>query len=111
MTREVQNEASTFSVSGSIEGTASVPSTPTTLEYRIVDVTNERVVRDWTEIVPASTFSIDIVASDNAIYQDGHRPFQRFEERVVTVSANRGTDIQFNTEVRYLIKNLRGFDS
>lgn len=111
MTREVQNEASTFTVSGSIVGNSSVPSTPTTLEYRIVDVTNDRVVRDWTEIVPASSFEIDVVASDNAIYNDSRRSFQRFEERVITVSANRGTDVQFNTEIRYLIKNLRGFDS
>lgn len=111
MTREVVDEASTFTVEGFIAGTANVPSTPTTLEYRIVDLTNDRVVRDWTTITPAAIFSINIVATDNEIYNDSRKSRYRFEERVIVISANRDTDLMFNKEERYLIRNLRGYDS
>ena len=52
-----------------------------------------------------------MTAEDNIIYMDGARPFQRFEERVLVVQVNYDTSTQIAEEIRYLIKNLRGFDS
>lgn len=111
MTREVVNEASTMTVRAKFFDRFNAPSAPATLRYRIKDLTNDRVVRDWTELTPATVVDVEISAEDNAIYSDGNRPFQRFEERVVVFQANYDTDIQYPEEVRYLIKNLRGFDS
>lgn len=111
MTREVVNEASAFTVRTKFEGTNRLPTTPASARYRIYDVTNSRVVRDWTVLTPAETVDIEITADDNLIYSDGRRPFRRFEERVVVVQANYDTETQFAHEERYLIKNLRGFDS
>jgi hypothetical protein len=111
MTREVVNEASTMTVMAEFYGTANIASTPSTVRYRIKDVTNDRVVRDWTTLSPAHQIEITVTADDNEIYLDGIRPFKRFEERVLVIQANYDTDTQFAEEIRYLIKNLRGFDS
>lgn len=111
MTREVINEASTATVAVRFYGTSNVLLTPSTIRYRIKDVSNDRVVKDWTTVTPASSIEIVIAAEDNEIYMDGSRPFRRFEERVLAVQANFDTSTQFTEEIRYLIKNLRGFDS
>jgi hypothetical protein len=111
MTREVVNEASTMSVEAKFYNKTNQLSTPTSIRYRLKDVTNDRVVTDWTDVTPASSIEIEITAEENAVYLDGSRPFQRFEERVLVVQANYDTDTQYAEEIRYLIKNLRGFDS
>lgn len=111
MTREVVNEASTMTVVARFYGASNVPSTPSTVRYRIKDVTNDRIVKDWTDITAAQQVEISVAASDNAIYMDGQRPFKRFEERVLAIQANYDVDTQYTEEIRYLIKNLRGFDS
>jgi hypothetical protein len=86
--------------------------TPNTLRYRIYDITNNRVVRDWTTLTPGTYVDIQVSASENDIYDD-HTPSHAFysEERVLAVQANFDTDIQFAAECRYLIRNLRGFES
>lgn len=100
-----------MTVSAKFYGSANLPSTPTSIRYRIKDVTNDRVVKDWTTVSPAQQIEIAIAAEDNEIYMDGSRPFRRYEERVLVIQANYDTDTQFADEIRYLIKNLRGFDS
>lgn len=111
MSRQVINEASAFTVRARFFDNHNAAIVPTTVRYRIKDVSNDRIVRDWTTLQPASAIDIDIAAGDNNVYQDRQRPFQRFEERVLTIQANHDTDDQFMDEMRYLIKNLRGFDS
>lgn len=92
-------------------GASNVASTPSTIRYRIKDVTNDRVVKDWTTVTPAHEVQIEVSAADNGVYLDGQRPFRRFEERVLVIQANYDEDTQYAEEIRYLIKNLRGFDS
>lgn len=92
-------------------GRANEQSTPASIRYRIKDVTNDRIVTDWTAVTPAHSIDIEISAQENAIYQDGSRPFQRFETRVLVVQANYDTETQCSNEIQYMIKNLRGFDS
>lgn len=111
MSRETVNEASTMTVRVAFFGTTGSQSAPATARYRIKDVTNDRIVRDWTDLIPAEEVDIEIPAGDNSVYMDGSRPFRRFEERVVTIQANYESDIQYMDEIRYLVKNLRGFDS
>jgi hypothetical protein len=111
VTREVINEASTMTVLTKFFGNSNVPTTPATIRYRIKDVDNDRIVKDWTTVTPAQSVEIAVAAEDNEIYMDGSTPFNRFEERVLVVQANYDTATQFTQEIRYLIKNLRGFDS
>jgi hypothetical protein len=80
---------------------------PTTARYLIRDISNDRVVRDWTSISPAATVDIQVTASDNDIYDSGRRE-RRFEKRVVTVQADEGTATQRTDEIEYWVRNLAG---
>lgn len=111
MTREVVNEASTFTVVAKFFGLRDVPATPSSVRYRIKDVSNDRIVRDWTPLIPAREIDIEVSAADNRIYNDSSQRFRRWEERVLVIQANFDEDTQYANEIRYLIKNLRGFDS
>lgn len=110
MAREIVNEASTFTVRVSFFG-LSGPEAPQTGRYLIKDVSNDRIVRDWTEFTPDRTNDIQVIASDNEIYGDDSVSSRRFEERVLTVQVNYDTDNQYSDEYRYVVRNLRGFQS
>lgn len=113
---DIVNEASVYKKRVRFGGYSStgmrIAITPSSLRYRIYDLTNNRIVRDWTVVTPSTYVDIQINASENSIYSDS-TPSPRFyqEERVLTVQANYDTDTQFADECRYLIKNLRGFES
>ncbi len=81
--------------------------TPTSARYLVRDVSNDRVVRDWTSLSPAATIDIAIAASDNDLYDSGRRA-KRFERRVVTVQADEGTATQRTDEIEYWVRNLAG---
>lgn len=85
--------------------------TPTTVRYRIKDLTNNRVVLDWTSATPASSVTITVTPSQNSIYDEDTRNRLRYEERSVVVQADAGTDDQFTDEYIYRIINLRGYES
>ena len=111
MSLDTVNEASTMNVLTKFYGLSNVPTVPSSVRYRLKDITNDRVVTDWTDLVPALEVEIEISAEENQIYLDGRRPFQRFETRALVVQANYGTPTQYVAELQYMIKNLRGFDS
>lgn len=111
MADDIVNEGSTCSIVAAFFSASNAVLTPATARYRIKDVSNDRIVKDWTVVTPAHEIQIDISAQDNGIYGDGGRSFKRFEDRVVVVQANYDTDAQYTKETAYRIKNLRGFDS
>lgn len=111
MAKDVVNETSAFTLRTRYFGLGSSPQTPASLRYRIRDVSNDRIVRDWTILTPAELVDIFVSAPDNEIYDDDSRRRNHFEERVISVQANYDTDSQYADEYRYLIKNLRGFES
>lgn len=81
--------------------------TPQTARYRLKDVTNDRVVIDWTDLTPATSVDIDVDAEDNRIYDTANAS----EERVLSVQANYGQANQYADEERYVIENLKGFST
>jgi hypothetical protein len=107
---DIVNEGSAFTLTARFfdEGVATAP---TTARYRIRDLSNDRIVLDWTAITPATSVDITITATNNAVYRDNSKKRFNFEERVVTVQANYGLVSQYADEYRYLVKNLRGFES
>lgn len=112
MSKDVVNESSALSLEVAFfTRPGQRPVTPETVRYRNKDVTNDRVVRDWTAIASASIVTIEVPAGDNSVYHDTSKLGRYFEERVVVVQANYGTDSQYAEEYRYLVKNLRGFES
>jgi hypothetical protein len=109
MARRVINEGSACTATARFLGSSAATVTPATVHYRLKDVTNNRIVTDWTEVDTAASVDIEITADENLIYADS--PYQMFEERAVIVAANKDTPTQYVYEHRYLIKNLKGFDS
>jgi hypothetical protein len=81
--------------------------TPSSARYLIRDISNGRIVRDWTSVAPAATVDIQVTASDNDIYEHA-RPNRRFEKRVVTVQADPGDPTQRTDEIEYWVRDLRG---
>ena len=84
---------------------------PESIRYRIKDVTHCRDVTGWTEVATAATVNITIDSTENTIHGDSSCSRTQYEERVVSVQANYGTETQYTDEYRYLIRNLRGFQS
>jgi hypothetical protein len=99
------NELSTFDMR------ARMDTTPLTLRYRIVDTDNQRTVLDWVDLVPAVDVTFTVPASANAVYCDHRGRRRKTERRVLVVQANADTDTQFNQEIEYAVRNLRGFES
>lgn len=104
------NESSTFTVRTHLYNQANDPTAPNAVRYRISDVSNARIVRDWTTLAPAPAIDIEIAASDNDIYEHAPRN-RRFERRVLTVQANPGEATQYVDEFEYWVRNLAGIDN
>jgi hypothetical protein len=105
------NEASTLTVQARFYDQANDPMIPASARYLIRDITNNRVVRDWTELSPtAATMDIEVAASDNDLY-DRARPNRRFEKRVVTVQGNVGMSSQRTNEIEYWVRDLAGVEN
>jgi hypothetical protein len=106
---KIINEASTCEVTARFYDSGNSNTAPDAVRYLIRDLTNDRIVKDWTSIDPLAEVTIDIDASDNEIYANSRRR-QRFEKRVVTVQANPGDASQRSEEIEYWIKNLHGIE-
>ena len=65
---------------------------PTTLKYRIDDLTNNREVLDWTTVAgPASTNTLSITGAQNALFRRGTKR-QKMQVTVKTVSSSGEID-------------------
>lgn len=110
MATDIVNESSVLDLEAKFTTNTRQPVVPESVRYLIKDVTNDRIVRDWTTVTPAQTINIQVTSTENDIYGAPVRRYF-FEERVISVQANYDTDTQYADEYRYLIKNLWGFDS
>jgi len=104
---EYVNESSTFTLEVDFYNQFNDPAAPNALRYLIRDLSNDRLVRDWTALTPAASIDIEVAASDNDIYERTPRN-RRFEKRVVTVQANPGETTQHVDEFEYWVRNLAG---
>ncbi len=102
------NEDSTCTFTAKFYSTNGNPFSPTSARYRVKNVTNNRVVLDWTALAVGGT-EIDILipASLNKILSNRNL----YEEQALAVQAEPGADGQFTDEVVYRIKNLKAFKS
>lgn len=105
------NEASAFTLVASFfDDSVDVwsASTPTSAKYRI-DRTGSNPgcwseVAGWTTLTPATSISIPITATQNAILNT----YCNTEARQLTVKANDGLSTQVEETYRYSIVNLAG---
>ncbi len=75
-------------------------STPTTVKYRI-DTADGNPVKDWTNANAASSVTITVTYTDNAM-----QGCDRIERRVLTVRANDGLAGQYQATFPYGVVNL-----
>jgi hypothetical protein len=106
---KIIKEASTCTVTARFYDTGNANTAPGTVRYLIRDLTNDRVVKDWTSVGSAATVSIRISAQDNEIYRS-RRP-KLYEKRVVVIQADAGEANQHTDEEEYWIYNLSGLVS
>jgi hypothetical protein len=101
------NESSALTVTAKVWDDSTDPWTaqvPTTLHYRLDDLTSNRQILDWTSITADDVSSIAITATQNAIL-DGCRDY---ETKQLTVQANRGLSTQSQNVFSYDVRNLAG---
>ena len=79
------------------------PDAPTTVSYRIDCLTNNQEVRGDTDITPAETVKIPLTSSENTLINETNK----WEKRVVTVTAGYGTGDDVIRKYPYLVKTLK----
>jgi len=79
-------------------------STPTTVHYKLSDLTSEEVIRDWTSVSAAAEVSVTLTAADNKI-NDNSKPMQRMELLVV---ADKGLATESVGRKSYQVRNVYG---
>ncbi len=96
-------EKDSYDIEISFKDSKGIPVTPTSVVYRVDDVSSEtKVIEDATIYPSSSTFTITIPSTSNALLDQANDR----EERVVTISVYYGTISRKNLEHRYVIKNL-----
>jgi hypothetical protein len=83
---------------------AGAASIPTNIRYRLDCLTTGYVISDWTVVSPASSVSIAVTATQNAIRSSCNRR----EQKQITVAANYGLSTQINETAVYEVQNLQG---
>ena len=106
LTRRQINEASAFSVVAKFWDDSTevwTASTPTSVRYR-VDTPGGSQILDWTAASAASSVTINVPYTANAIQNDGAEA----EGRVLTVQRDAGLTNQFSATYPYRVNNLVG---
>jgi hypothetical protein len=101
------NEGSSCTATVKFYDTTGAAFIPNNAKWRLTDSTNNRLLQDWQDISSLdSTVVLEIPFNLNTIYNDRNL----YEERTITVQADTGNESsQFSEEVRYKVRNLRGF--
>ena len=79
--------------------------TPTTLEYKLFNLSTGENIKDWTSLTAAANQTFSIVSADNAIRSELN-PTERMQLIVV---ADRALDTAVYGDKLYEIMNLEGY--
>jgi hypothetical protein len=102
-TRYNEGSAFTATVYFRTRSTAAA-TTPTSIKYRIDCLTSGTELADWTTVSAASSVSISITATHNAIQNDGNG----HEIKQLTVASDYGLSTQHVEAVSWRVENLYG---
>lgn len=95
-----------------VAGTAS---TPTTAEYKVMDIENEEVITDWTSMgTPDTRMTLQLDKDDLSLDQSRSRvEFSRSadQRRLLIVAADRGLSTQVIEQRQFRVRNVGGFVS
>ncbi len=107
MARDVVEEASALTIRVRFFDPDGAPVTPTNVYWHLKDLTNDRLLQDWTAVATGEFVDIEITPTQNSISDSCHG----YQEHVLSVKANQDLDTQFCREQRYVVANLQGFTS
>jgi len=80
--------------------------TPQSAQYRLRDVSNDKVLRDWTAMPTLASEVALVIPAELHVINNNRLSYQ---EHALAVQADTGLDTQYSEEVRYKVKNLKGF--
>lgn len=78
--------------------------TPTTIHYRIDCKSSGTELSDWTSVSAASSFTIAVTGTHNAIQNEG----RDYEVKQLTVMTDQGLATQHRRAVQWRVENLYG---
>ena len=107
LSRASIQEGSAFTVTAKFYDDASDPwtlSAPTTIRYRVDNLSDGQSVLDWTTVSAASSASIVITGAQNALQNQD----TQWETHELTVQANSGLSTQYSEKYRWKIINILG---
>jgi len=78
--------------------------TPTTVRYKVDCLKTRQTVLDWTSVSPASSVSLTIPATVNAIQDDTND----IERKQILVQADAGLSTQSTGRTIYQVENIYG---
>lgn len=79
---------------------------PTTIEYKVYNLSTKEVIKDWTSVTAAAEISFTISAIINTIRDKSHAS----ERLDVMVSADRGLSTEAVGRAQYKLINLAGHE-
>ena len=99
-------ERNSTTVTAYFRDSSNAAEVPTTIHYRIDDLTTGTAVKAWTSVSAASSVTISVTSSENRIISDSNVR----ERRQITVSADKGLDGETRDTAEWFIENIGGYD-
>lgn len=97
------NEESSSYATFEFFDTAGDPEVPQSITYRIDDVASGAQIKDDTTVTPASSITITVTSSENAIINSG----RKLELKRITLIASYGATEQAVEILTWQVKNLK----
>lgn len=103
--RDTWKEGSAFTATANFRTrSTAAASTPTTIHYRVDCLTTGQQIADDTSVSAASSASIAITGTHNAILDDANEA----EVKQLTVTADQGLSTQHRESITWRVENLYG---
>ena len=99
-------ERNSITVNAYFRDSSNAASAPTTVHYRIDDLSTKRNITGWTSASAASSVNIVIKSAENKIIDHANAR----ERRQITVAADKGTTTETRDTIEYFIENILGYD-
>ena len=100
------HERSAFTTTAYYRDANDAADTPTTIDYRIDDLTTNTVITNWTSATPGVSVNITVTPTENRMISNRNK----WERRQVTVSADKGLSTETRDIVQFKVLNTGGFD-
>ena len=99
-------ERSSITVTAYFRNSSNAASAPSTVHYRIDNLTTQTNITGWTSVTPGVSVDITIKSAENRIIGQSNVR----ERRQITVSADKGTTTETRDTAEWFVNNIGGFD-